>query len=360
MGPMATLAQPAATSAPSPGIERHGLSDEGLLDLYRIMLRIRRFEERVKELFLEARLYGSVHLYIGEEAVASGACAALGEGDVISSTHRGHGHCIAKGLELAPMMAELMGKATGYNHGKGGSMHIASLDHGMLGANGIVAAGIPISTGAALGFWVRGTPEVALCFFGDGGANHGSFHEGINFAATLKLPVVFVCENNQYAQYHSVQQDLPIENVADRADAYGIPGVIVDGSDVLAVYGAARTAVERARAGEGPTLIEAKTYRFEGHFLGDPEPYRTREEVAQARKSRDPLVRFGAVLQQLGVASAEALKGLDDEVKAEVERAVEFGEQSPEPGPELLLTDIYTGADSDGRDAPRAVSETDA
>ena len=181
-----------------------------------------------------------------------------------------------------------MGKATGYNHGKGGSMHIASLDHGMLGANGIVAAGIPISTGAALGFWVRGSPEVALCFFGDGGANHGSFHEGINFAATLKLPVVFVCENNQYAQYHSVQQDLPIENVADRADAYGIPGVIVDGSDVLAIYGAARTAVERARAGEGPTLIEAKTYRFEGHFLGDPEPYRTREEVAQARKSAGP------------------------------------------------------------------------
>jgi TPP-dependent pyruvate/acetoin dehydrogenase alpha subunit len=227
---MATLTQPASASAATPGIERHGLTDERLLDLYRTMLRIRRFEERVKELFLEARLYGSVHLYIGEEGVATGACAALEEGDVISSTHRGHGHCIAKGLELAPMMAELMGKATGYNHGKGGSMHIASLDHGMLGANGIVAAGIPISTGAALGFWVRGSPEVALCFFGDGGANHGAFHEGINFAATLKLPVVFVCENNQYAQYHAVKQDLPIENVADRAAAYGIPGVIVDGS----------------------------------------------------------------------------------------------------------------------------------
>jgi pyruvate dehydrogenase E1 component alpha subunit len=230
----------------------------------------------------------------------------------------------------------------------------------MLGANGIVAAGIPISTGAALGFWVRGSPEVALCFFGDGGANHGAFHEGINFAATLKLPVVFVCENNQYAQYHAVKQDLPIENVADRAAAYGIPGVIVDGSDVLAVYGAARTAVDRARGGEGPTLIEAKTYRFEGHFLGDPEPYRTREEVAQARKSRDPLVQFGAVLQQLGVASAERLQGIDDEVKQEVEAAVEFGEASPEPGADLLLTDIYTGADPDGRDAPRSRSETDA
>ncbi|MGH2370116.1 MAG: thiamine pyrophosphate-dependent dehydrogenase E1 component subunit alpha, partial [Chloroflexota bacterium] len=253
-------------------------------------------------------------------------------------------------LELAPMMAELMGKATGYNHGKGGSMHIASLDHGMLGANGIVAAGIPISTGAALGFWVRGSPEVALCFFGDGGANHGAFHEGLNFAAVYKLPVVFVCENNQYAQYQSVQQDLPIEHVADRAASYGIPGVIVDGSDVLDIYGAAKQAVERARSGAGPTLIEAKTYRFEGHFLGDPEPYRTKEEVAQARASRDPLTRFSAVLKQLGVASVDQLQQIDDSVKDEVERAVEFAESSPEPGPELLLTDIFTGADADGRD----------
>ena len=341
---MATLAE-----APTTPVERHGLSDQQLLQLYTTMLRIRRFEERVKALFLEARLYGSVHLYIGEEAVATGACAALRDGDVISSTHRGHGHCIAKGLELAPMMAELMGKVTGYNLGKGGSMHIASLDHGMLGANGIVAAGIPISTGAALGFWVRGSEEVALCFFGDGGANHGAFHEGINFAATLKLPVVFVCENNQYAQYQSVTQDMAIANVADRAAAYGIPGVIVDGSDVLAVHGAVAEAVQRARGGEGPSLIEAKTYRFEGHFLGDPEPYRTKEEVAQARASRDPLVRFGAVLQQLGVADAANLQRLDARVKDEVECAVTFGEASPEPGEELLLTDIYTAADAAGR-----------
>jgi TPP-dependent pyruvate/acetoin dehydrogenase alpha subunit len=343
----ATLATSAPAGAPA-GVERYGLSDPQLLDLYRTMLKIRRFEERVKELFLEARLYGSVHLYIGEEAVATGACAALQAGDVISSTHRGHGHCIAKGLELAPMMAELMGKATGYNHGKGGSMHIASLDHGMLGANGIVAAGIPISTGAALGFWVRGSPEVALCFFGDGGANHGAFHEGINFAAVYKLPVVFVCENNQYAQYQSIAQDLPIDNVADRAAAYGIPGAIVDGSDVLAVYGAAREAVERARRGDGASLIEAKTYRFEGHFLGDPEPYRTREEVAQARASKDPIVRFAATLQQLG-AAVDDLQRVDDEVKAEVEAAVEFGEASPEPSPDILLTDIFTNADVDGR-----------
>ena len=331
-------------------LERHGLSDEQLLDLYRTMLRIRRFEERAKELFLEARLYGSVHLYIGEEAVATGACAALREGDVISSTHRGHGHCIAKGLELTRMMAELMGKATGYNHGKGGSMHIASMEHGMLGANGIVAAGIPISTGAALGFWVRGSKEVALCFFGDGAANHGSFHEGINFGAVLDLPVVFVCENNQYSQYHSVKQDMPIENVADRSVSYGIPGVIVDGSDVLAMYGATKEAVDRARRGAGPTLIEAKTYRFEGHFLGDPEPYRTKEEVAEARRSRDPLVKFSAVLQELGVASADDLTRIDDEVKEAVEESVRFGEESPEPDENLLLTDIFTNADSHGRD----------
>ena len=339
-----------ATKKPASKIERYGLDDETLIDIYRTMLKIRRFEERVKELFLEARLYGSVHLYIGEEGVASGACAALREGDVISSTHRGHGHCIAKGLELGPMMAELMGKATGYNYGKGGSMHIASLDHGMLGANGIVGAGIPISAGAALGFWVRGSKEVAMCFFGDGAANHGSFHEGINFAATLDLPVVFVCENNQYAQYHSIKQDLPIENIADRSVSYGIPGVIVDGSDVLAVYAAAKEAVDRARAGKGPTLIEAKTYRFEGHFLGDPEPYRTKEEVAEARRSRDPLVKFSAALQALEVASPEFLKDMDNDVKEEVEESVRFGEASPEPGPELLLTDIFTNADSNGRD----------
>lgn len=338
-----------AHQVPAVSIDRQGLTDQQLLQFYATMLRIRRFEERVKALFLEARLYGSVHLYIGEEAVATGACAALRDGDVISSTHRGHGHCIAKGLELAPMMAELMGKVTGYNLGKGGSMHIASLDHGMLGANGIVAAGIPIATGAALGFWVRGSSEVALCFFGDGGANHGAFHEGINFAAALKLPVVFVCENNQYAQYQSVSQDMAIEHVADRAAAYGIPGLIVDGSDVLAVHAAVAAAVARARGGEGPSLIEAKTYRFEGHFLGDPEPYRTKEEVRQARASRDPLIRFSAVLQELAVADAGALQRLDTRVQDEVERAVTFAEASPEPGEEVLLTDIYTNADAAGR-----------
>ncbi|MCL4544388.1 MAG: thiamine pyrophosphate-dependent dehydrogenase E1 component subunit alpha [Chloroflexi bacterium] len=312
------------------------------------MLRIRRFEERVKELFLAAHLYGSVHLYTGEEAIAAGACATLRPGDVISSTHRGHGHCIARGLSLDRMMAELMGKATGYNFGKGGSMHIASLDHGMLGANGIVAAGIPIATGAALGFWIRGQDNVALCFFGDGGANHGAFHEGINLAATLKLPVIFICENNHWAQYQSVSQDLPIAHVASRADAYGIPGCVVDGADVLAVYAATASAVQRARAGEGPSLIEAAAERFEGHFLGDPEVYRSKEEVAKARTTHDPLVRFGRLLEHAGVATATALQQRDEAVLREVDAAVAFAEASPEPGVDRLLTDVFTGADVDG------------
>ncbi len=352
---MATIVSPIEPAiAPSLGtapgaLDRHDLTDRDLIDVYRTMLRIRRFEERVKDLFLEARLYGSVHLYIGEEAVATAACKAIGDGDVISSTHRGHGHCIAMGLETGPMMAELMGKVTGYNHGKGGSMHIASLDHGMLGANGIVGAGIPISTGAALGFWIQERPNVALCFFGDGAANQGAFHEGINFAAGLKLPVVFICENNGYAQFQSVKQDLPIEHVATRAISYGIPGVIVQGEDVLDVYGAVKEAVRRARAGDGPTLIEAKTYRFEGHFLGDPEPYRTRAEVAAARATRDPLKLFGAQLQELGVATAEDLQAIHVQIDDEMERAIEFGESSPEPPASVLLTDIFTGADEHGR-----------
>lgn len=329
-------------------IATYDLSHSQLLDLYRTMLRIRRFEERVKELFLAARLYGSVHLYIGEEAVATGACAALEEGDVISSTHRGHGHCIAKGLQLAPMMAELMGKATGYNHGKGGSMHISSIPHGMLGTNGIVAAGIPISTGAAMGFWMRGSSEVALCFFGEGAANHGAFHEGINLAATLKLPVVFLCENNQYAQYHPVAQDLAVPQVSLRAGAYGIPGVTVDGMNVLAVYQAVRDAAARARRGEGPSLIEAMTYRFEGHFLGDAEAYRSKAEVAQARASRDPIVTFAAVLQSLNAASTSDLERIEADVQAEVDHAVTFAEESPEPEAAALLTNVYTGADVNG------------
>ena len=329
--------------------------------LYTQMARIRAFENAAEILSQggvsaynktadgSAKVRGPLHLSTGQEAVAVGVCAHLRASDYLTSTHRGHGHTLAKGADLGRMMGELYGKSNGFNGGKGGSMHIASLDHGMLGANGIVGAGIPISTGAALGFWVTGRPNVALCFFGDGAANEGAFHEGINFAAGLKLPVVFICENNGYAQFQSVQQDTPIPDIATRSISYGIPGVIVEGSDILAMYGAVRTAVDRARAGEGPTLIEAKTYRFEGHFLGDPEPYRTREEVAHARATRDPLKVFSAQLQELGVATTDDLARIDRLVRDEVERSVEFGEASPEPSEDILLTDIYTGADSHGR-----------
>ncbi len=312
-----------------------------LIWMYRTMLRIRRFEAKVNDLFREARLRGSVHLYIGEEAVATGICAALHQEDYITSTHRGHGHCIAKGGTLKEMMAELMGKSTGYCKGKGGSMHIADLHLGILGANGIVGAGIPIATGAAMSARNRGTKQVAVSFFGDGASNQGSFHEGINLASVLKLPAIYVCENNMYAQTTPASYDLNIKDVADRAVAYGIPGVVVDGQDVLKVYAAAKTAVARARRGEGPTLIEAKTYRFEGHFLGDPQTYRTRDEVSQWRDTRDPIPPFRQYIVEHQVISDGDAQRIDDEVKAEVEEAVVFGEQSPEPAAELLYADVY-------------------
>jgi pyruvate dehydrogenase E1 component alpha subunit len=312
-----------------------------LVWMYHTMLRIRRFEARVGELFREARLRGSVHLYIGEEACATGICAALRQDDYITSTHRGHGHCIAKGGTLKEMMAELMGKTTGYCKGKGGSMHIADLHLGILGANGIVGAGIPIATGAALSARNRGTDQVAVSFFGDGASNQGSFHEGINLASIFKLPAIYVCENNQYAQTTAATHDLNINDVADRAKAYGIPGVVVDGQDVLKVYDVARAAVARARAGEGPTLIEAKTYRFEGHFLGDPQTYRSRDEVAQWRETRDPIPPFRQYIVEHQVISDAEAQRIDDDVEAEVEEAVRFGESSPEPAPELLFADVY-------------------
>lgn len=314
---------------------------ETLIWMYTTMLKIRRFEARVGELFREARLRGSVHLYIGEEAVATGICAALGTDDYITSTHRGHGHCIAKGGQLNEMMAELMGRATGYCKGKGGSMHIADLELGILGANGIVGAGIPITAGAALSARNRGTDQVAVAFFGDGASNQGSFHEGINFASILHLPAIFVCENNQYAQTTPATYDLNITNIADRAAAYGIPGVVVDGQDVLKVYAAAKAAVERARGGEGPTLIEAKTYRFEGHFLGDPQTYRSREEIAQWRDTRDPIPPFRQFIVEHQVLSDSEAQRIDDQVKEGVEAAIRFAENSPEPTADMLFADVY-------------------
>ena len=264
------------------------IEKEKLIWMFRTMVRIRQFEERVSREFADGNIPGSVHLYIGEEAVATGAIAHLKKEDYIMSTHRGHGHLIAKGGEPNKMMAELFAKKTGYCLGKGGSMHIADLNIGMLGAAGIVGSGIPIATGAALSAQMRGTDQVTICFFGDGASNIGRFHEGVNLASVWNLPVVFICENNLWAVSVPTTLSLNVPNVADRAVGYGIPGVVVDGMDVTAVYETAGEAVTRARNGQGPTLIEAKTYRFRGHFEGDSGTYRPDEALKFAQESPFP------------------------------------------------------------------------
>ena len=308
--------------------------------MYRKMVEIRIFKSRVAELFAAGKIPGFVHLYIGEEAVAVGACANLKDTDFITSTHRGHGHCIAKGGRLDLMMAELFGKETGYCKGKGGSMHIADVEIGILGANGIVGGGLGIAPGAGLSAKMRGTDQVTICFFGDGASNQTTFHEGINLASAWKLPVIFVCENNQYGISLHQSRHQNITDIADRAAAYGIPGVVVDGNDVMAVYEAVGEAVKRARAGEGPSLVECKTYRWRGHFEGDPQMYRPQEEIEEW-KAKDPIPRFEALLAEMGVLTAEEAEAIRKEVAAEVEAAVEFAEKSPEPAPEAALEDLY-------------------
>lgn len=322
---------------------------EFLIGLFRTMLTIRLFEERVAQIFSEGRIHGAVHLYIGEEAVATGACAALRSDDYITSTHRGHGHCLAKGGEPHKMMAEIFGKATGYCKGKGGSMHIADLDVGILGANGIVGGGIPIAVGAALGSRVKSEDRVTVCFFGDGASNTGSFHESLNLASVLKLPVVFVCENNQWAVSTPSRYALPVRDVADRAPGYAMPGKVVDGSDPLSVYEAVGEAVDRSRSGAGPALVEAKTYRWEGHYRGDPETYRTREEVKEWRETRDPIALFGSRLCQEGVATEGELARIRGETEKLIDSAVEFAEESPLPPAGSLYSDLYfQRAEDDG------------
>jgi pyruvate dehydrogenase E1 component alpha subunit len=309
-----------------------------MIELYRGMVRIRRFEEKVSELFSKGLIPGFVHLYIGEEAVAVGVCANLTKNDYITSTHRGHGHCIAKGADLRRMMAELFGKKTGYCKGKGGSMHIADYSSGILGANAIVGANIPIATGAAFAAKSKGTNHVAVAFFGDGASNTGAFHEGINIAAAWKLPVIFVCENNLYAISTRTTRSTPIDNIADRAASYGIPGVIADGMDVMAVYESVHKAVERARKGQGPTLIECKTYRFYGSFEGDPQRYRTKSE-REEWQMKDPL-NFGEKLVNMGVLTDADLQKIDQEVKSAVEEAVKYAQESPYPEPEEVTKDL--------------------
>lgn len=306
----------------------------------RKMMMIRAFEDKVFDLLARDVLKGASHVYAGQEAVAVGACAAIGPHDIITSTHRGHGHCVARGGELRYMLAELCGKVTGYCKGKGGSMHCADVKLGILGANGIVGAGITIAGGAALTAKVKKTGQVCLCFFGDGASNTSRFHEGINFASVLKLPVVYILENNQYAISVPIKYAANITNLADRAAAYGIPGKTIDGNDVLGVYEAVKEAVARARRGEGPSIIEGKTYRWAGHYTSDPQKYVSKETIEQW-KTKDPLPRFKGFLMENAVLSEEQIESIHQEIADEIESAVKFADDSPFPAPEETLEDVY-------------------
>jgi TPP-dependent pyruvate/acetoin dehydrogenase alpha subunit len=311
-----------------------------LKDMYRKMVMIRRFEERIKKEFANGNIPGFVHLYAGEEAIAVGCCANLRPEDYITSTHRGHGHLIAKGGKIELMMAELYGKKTGYNKGKGGSMHIADMDIGILGANGIVGAGITIATGAGLSAKMRNTDQVTICFFSDGATNTTRFHEGINLAAIWDLPVVFVIENNQYAESTSISYASKLKNLSDKSVAYGIPGETIDGNDVIAVYETVGRAIERARKGEGPSLIECKTYRIYGHEEGDAETYKTKSEI-EGWSKKDAIERFEKRLIEDGTITREDADEINQEVMMEIEEAVKFAEESPFPAPEETLEDVY-------------------
>ena len=317
------------------------LTAEKQLEMLRLMQTIRLFEERASDDYMAGAIYGVVHCYIGEEAVAVGICSALTRDDRIISTHRGHGHCIAKGADLNRMMAELYGRRTGYCKGKGGSMHIADFGIGMLGANGIVAGGIPIVTGAGLAAQLEGKGRVAVSFFGDGASNAGPFHESINIAATWKLPMLYVCENNLWSAATAAADTLAVDDVAARAAGYGIPGVIVDGNDVTAVYEVAAAAVSRARAGGGPSLIECKTYRSRTHTeRRSAEDLRPPDEV-EAWRQRDPIKRLVADLMGQAVLNDEAWQIMNDEISQEIKAAVKFAEDSPFPEPKDALEDVF-------------------
>lgn len=311
-----------------------------LLELYRTMLLLRRFEERVYYLFLEGEIPGTVHQYQGQEAVAVGVCSVLGRSDWITSTHRPHGHALAKGVTPRAAMAELYGKETGCCRGRGGSMHLGDPDVGMLPAIAIVAGGATVVTGLGLAFKLRRSGQVAACFLGEGATNEGAFHEGLNFAAVQRLPVVFVCENNRYGASTPWERVSLVPTVAARAGAYGVPGRVVDGMDVLAVREAASAAVAAARAGEGPTLLECLTYRFVGHSRSDARGYRSREEEAEWLE-RDPIDRLRQRLLEEGVADQRALDVVGRDVDAVVEDAVEFARSSPDPDPAEAVSDAY-------------------
>ena len=318
-------------------------SDDVLIDLFTRMVRIRIFEEQAGILMESGRVPGALHLYVGQEAVAAGVMVHLADTDQITSTHRGHGHLVAKGGDFKAMFAELFGRSTGSCKGKGGSMHISDLSLGMLGANGIVGGGPPIAVGAAFADKYRGDGAVAVSFFGDGASNEGSFHEAANMAALYSLPVLFMCENNGYGEFTAQAAHQAISDIADRAVGYGMPGVVVDGMDALAVWEAAGEALDRARRGEGPTLIEAKTYRFYDHVgvKGMRIPYRTEEEVEQW-KGRDPIAALEARLADLGVLSVDEARVIQERTLAETAEAIAYAESSPMPTEDDLLQDVYT------------------
>jgi acetoin:2,6-dichlorophenolindophenol oxidoreductase subunit alpha len=316
-------------------------SAKTLLSLYRTMVTIRQFETMAMKYFAAGQIPGFIHLSIGQEASAVGVCSALRKDDYISTTHRGHGHIIAKGADLKRMTAELFAKVTGYCKGKGGSMHIADFSLGILGANGVVAGGLPIMAGAGLSIKLRKTDQVAVVFFGDGASNRGTVHEAMNMSAIWKLPVIFAVENNQFASTTPQSYACSVGDICTRAAGYGMPGVAVDGNDLLAVREAATEAVARARAGEGPTLLENNTYRIRGHVEGDPQRYRTPEDIAAWQDEKDPIERFTKVLKKREILTEEKSKRILEEIEAELEAAVKFAEESPFPAPEAAMEDLF-------------------
>lgn len=316
------------------------IDNKRLLKIYDTMLKIRKFEERALSLFERNELRGSVHLYIGQEAIAATVCSQLRDEDYITSTHRGHGHCIAKGGELNRTLAELMGRETGYGKGRGGSMHIADTSKGNLGANAIVGAGIPIAGGAALAAKLRGSDQVAVTFFGDGASNEGITHESLNLAAVWKLPIVFICENNQFGLTTAVSKSTSVKDISVRAAGYDMPGYTVDGNDVFAVDEAFAKALKHAKAGKGPSLIECKTYRWKGHWTGDPEVYRTREEV-EAWKAKCPIKRLHDYMIKEKITDETQLKRMEEDAEKRIDEAEAFAKASPLPDPAHVLDDVF-------------------
>ena len=317
-------------------------SQEQLRDVLKRMYLIRRFEEGAEECYTRGLIHGTMHLSIGQEASAMGICMPMRPDDQITSTHRGHGHCIAKGAKVDRMFAEFFGKTTGYCKGRGGSMHIADVSQGNLGANGIVAGGIPIAVGAALSAKMQKNNKVVISFFGDGANNEGAFHESLNMASIWKLPVVFVCENNGYGMSTSTARSTAVENIADRAAGYSMPGVVVNGNDFSAVAEVSTVAIDRARRGEGPSLIECKTYRHRGHSKSDRNRYRTKEEIEEWKTSRDPIQLFEAELQQYGLIDEAGVNAVRSEVETEIAAGIAFAQQSPSPASTAVLEYVYT------------------